>query len=249
MRPLFECFRWRRPTYAIDFPGYGLSDRCASSYSCRGLALLLGELLRKLRTRHATADVVALDRGSEPAARVALEEPGLMRSLAVLEPSGLFGGSEHRLPPLAARAALLLGDRAARGLFALMTMGPSVRRSFRRRFHGAPDAALVEYARLSARVAGAYRAPLTALATSGVRDLEATRLYHALTLPVLLVHDVHGPRTIELEAFLRGRANRFAARVSPSRGMPQFERRLETVSTLDRFWQSLSGASWDQATR
>ena len=50
MRPLFECFRWRRPTYAIDFPGYGLSDRSASSYSCRGLALLLGELLRKLRT-------------------------------------------------------------------------------------------------------------------------------------------------------------------------------------------------------
>lgn len=249
MRPLFECFRWRRPTYAIDLPGFGLSDRTAHAYPADRLALVLAEFLRRLRALHATADVVALGRGSEPTARVATREPGLVRSLAILEPSGLLTPSDERtVSQLAARVALSLGDHAARGLFSLMATRPWVRRSVRRRFHGAPDAGLVDYAHATARVRGAHRAPLAALARSG-HSLEATRLYHALTVPVLLVHDVRGPRTVELEAFLRGRANRFAARVSPSRGMPQFERRLETVSTLDRFWQSLSGAAWDQAMR
>ncbi len=249
MRPLFECFRWRRPTYAIDFPGFGLSDRAAHTYSSDRLALVLAEFLRKLRAFHATADVVALGRGAEPAAQVATQERALVHSLAILEPSGLLTASDDRtVSHLAARVALSLGDRAARGLFSLMATRRWVRRSLRQRFHGAPDDALVDYAHASVRVRGAHRAPLAALARSG-HSLEATRLYHALTIPVLLVHDVRGPRTIELEAFLRGRANRFAARVSPSRGMPQFERRLETVSTLDRFWQSLSGAAWDQAMR
>jgi hypothetical protein len=63
------------------------------------------------------------------------------------------------------------------------------------------------------------------------------------------VHDARGAHAIELEAFLRGRANRFAMRVSPTRGMPQFERRFDTISALERFWHSLSGAAWDQATR
>jgi hypothetical protein len=58
-----------------------------------------------------------------------------------------------------------------------------------------------------------------------------------------------GPTAIELEAFLRGRANRFAVRVSPTRGMPHFERRAETVAALDRFWQSLQRAAWDRAMR
>jgi hypothetical protein len=52
-----------------------------------------------------------------------------------------------------------------------------------------------------------------------------------------------------LEAFLRGRANRFAVRVSPTRGMPQFERRAETIAALDRFWQSLPRAACEQAMR
>jgi hypothetical protein len=83
----------------------------------------------------------------------------------------------------------------------------------------------------------------------GRSHADATRLYHGITVPSLVVHDARGANAIELEAFLRGRANRFAMRVSPTRGMPQFERRTDTVSALERFWQSLSGAAWDQAMR
>jgi pimeloyl-ACP methyl ester carboxylesterase len=248
MRPLFESFRWRRPTFAIDLPGFGLSERSERSYPPALFALALAELLRKMRARFASADVVALGRGAEAASRVAHVEPGLIRSLAILEPAGLLASRDRGVQRLVARLALSLGDRAARGLFSLMVTRPSIRYSLRERFRGVPDAALLEYAHASAHVPGAHHAPLAAIASRPCHP-ETMHLYHSLTIPVLVVHDARGVHAIELEAFLRGRANRFAMRVSPTRGMPQFERRCETVSALERFWQSLSGAAWDQAMR
>jgi pimeloyl-ACP methyl ester carboxylesterase len=248
MRPLFESFRWRRPTFALDLPGFGLSDRPACCYSPELFAVVLAELLRKVRARHASADVVALGRGSEALARVAAEEQGLVRSIALLEPAGLLSASESNLEGMIARLALSCGDRVARGLFGLMTARPWLERSLRSRFRGPPDEALLQYARASARVEGAHRAPLATLAL-GRAHLDVARLYHAITVPAMVIHDARGTNAVELEAFLRGRANRFAVRVSPTRGMPQFERRFDTVAALERFWHSLSGAAWDQAIR
>jgi hypothetical protein len=210
--------------------------------------VVLAELLRKLRARFATADVVALGRGSEPAARVAVDEQGLVRSLVMLEPSGILAAPDRGIESLVARIALSFGERAARSLFSLLTMRPWIKRSLRDRFQGPPDAALVRYAHACAKAPGAHHAPLAALALRRSR-IELTQLYQSLTIPTLVVHDARGANAIALEAFLRGRANRFAMRVAPTRGMPQFERRSDTVSALERFWQSLAGAAWDQATR
>jgi pimeloyl-ACP methyl ester carboxylesterase len=249
MRPLFEQFRWRRPTFALDFPGFGLSDRPAVAYSPSLYADVVEELLRKVRSRYASADVVALGRGAEPAARVARLERGLVHSLTVLEPAGLLPGTdEGRLVPIAARIAFAIGERAAHRFFEFLASRPMLRRAISARFYGDPDEGLFEYARASVHVSGAYRAPLATLA-SGRCEPEMTELYHGLVVPVLVVHDARGEQAVTLEAFLRGRANRFAVRVAPTRGMPQFERCSETVSALERFWQSLSGAAWDQAIR
>jgi pimeloyl-ACP methyl ester carboxylesterase len=248
MRPLFESFRWRRPTFAIDLPGFGLSERADRAYSPGVFALALAELLRKIKARFVSADVVALGRGAEAASRVAITEPGLIRSLAILEPAGLLSARDGSVQRLGARIALSLGDGAARSLFSVMATRSWIRHALRDRFLGAPDAALANYAHASAHVPGAHHAPLAALAL-GRSHHDVTQLYHSLAIPVLIVHDARGGHAIELEAFLRGRANRFAMRVSPTRGMPQFERRSDTVSALDRFWQSLSGAAWDQAMR
>jgi pimeloyl-ACP methyl ester carboxylesterase len=248
MRPLFECLRWRRPIYALDLPGFGLSDRGCLPYAPALFSVVLAEFLRKLRRVDPAIDVVALGRGCEVAARVARDEPGLVRSVVMLEPSGLLPARGALLEMLAARVGKVLGDRAARTLFGMMAARAIVRRSLRARFHGAPDAGLVEYAHASARVDGAHRAPLAAI-TNGGRAAEAAVLYRALTVPVLVVHDARGADTQELEGFLRGRANRFAVRVSPTRGMPHFERKGDTVAALDRFWQSLPRAAWEQAMR
>jgi hypothetical protein len=160
----------------------------------------------------------------------------------------LLSAGDGGVESLAARFALSCGQRAARGLFALMTTRPWIKHTLAARFFGDPDPSLLAYAQQSARVEGAHHAPLAALALHRA-TAETSRLFQSLTVPALVVHDARGPHAIELEAFLRGRSNRFAMRVSPTRGMPQFERRGDTVSALERFWQSLSGAAWDQAMR
>jgi pimeloyl-ACP methyl ester carboxylesterase len=248
MRPLFEAFRWRRPTYALDLPGFGLSDRAELPYTPVLFAFVLSELLRKLRRGDMAIDVVALGRGVEVAARAARDEPGLVRSLVMIEPAGLLAAPAGMVEAVAGRVVRLFGDSAARGLFTLLSTRPMVGRSVRARFRGAPDEGLVTYSAASARVAGAYRAPLIARAHAS-RPVEAATLYRALAIPVLVVHDVGGASAVVLEAFLRGRANRYAVRVSPTRGMPHFERRAETVAALDRFWQSLPRAACEQAMR
>src|SRR3984957_15478758 len=74
MRPLFESFRWRRPTFAIDLPGFGLSERSEDCHSPETAARVLAGVLHKLRPRLGSAALVALGRGSEAAARVATTE-------------------------------------------------------------------------------------------------------------------------------------------------------------------------------
>jgi pimeloyl-ACP methyl ester carboxylesterase len=246
MRPLFESLRWRRPTVAIDFPGFGLSERGSSPCCPAKFAAMLEELFRELRRSDGAVDVVSLGRGSESAAIVARDQPELVRSLVMLEPSGLLAG-RRRLCSIAALVTRLVGERLARPLCALMSARIVVRRVLRSRFYGAPDEGLVAYARASARVRRARTPPLEALACPPRMETEA--IYHALTIPVLVVHDTRGPRIVELEAFLRGSANRFAVRISPTRGMPHFERPADTVAALDRFWLTLPRALRDRATR
>ena len=165
MRPLFESFRWRRPTFAIDLPGYGLSERSEREYPPALFALALAELLRKMRARFASADVVALGRGAEAASSVATSEQGLIRSLAILEPAGVLSPRDRGLQRLVARLALCRSGTARRGVSS--TSWPRVRgseHSLRERFRGVPDATLLDYAHASAQVNGAHHAPLAALA-------------------------------------------------------------------------------------
>jgi pimeloyl-ACP methyl ester carboxylesterase len=248
MRPLFESLRWRRPTYAVDLPGFGLSDRGDVPYDVAFFARILAELLAKVRRADLAADVVALGRGSDVAARVARDAPALVRSIVMLEPAGLLPPAGLALDALSARVARKMGGAAVRGLFGLLATRFVMRRRLAGRFHGAPDGGLVAYAHATARAAGAHRAPMAVLAARPCAA-ETALLYRSLTVPVLVVHDAWGSTAVELEAFLRGRANRFAVRISPTRGMPHFERRIETVAALDRFWQSLQRAAWDRAMR
>jgi pimeloyl-ACP methyl ester carboxylesterase len=248
MRPLFECFRWRRPTYAIDLPGFGLSDRSRGPYSPALFAAVLAELSRALRRGSAGIDVVALGRGAAIAARVARDEPPPCRSLVLVEPSGLVQPRGVALERLAARVAGALGAGAGAPFYALVTSPRLVRGSIAARFFGRPDEGLVAYAQRTARVGGAHHAPMGATRTIP-REEETAACYRALTVPVLVVHDARGDAAPELEGFLRGRANRFAIRVSPTRGLPHFERRAETIAALERFWSAVPFAAWDRAVR
>lgn len=248
VRPLFESFRWRRPTFAVDLPGFGLSDGFQAPCVPERSAAVLGELLPRLRRHDLPLDLLTIGRSSVLAARVAQDEPGLIRSIVMLQPSWLLAERGALLESLGAWLESRLGERAARPFFALASTRPLVRHSLRARFRGPADEGLVAYAQASARAPGARRARIAAAAQRS-SAAEASCLYRALTVPVLVVHDERGSRAPELEAFLHSRHDRFALRMASARGMPHFERPLETTTALERFWQSLPRAAFERAMR
>src|ERR1700754_2597481 len=69
-KPLFEHYRSRRTVYALDLPGFGLSDRTERVYTPRLMTDAVLLTLREIRKRHGDArvDVVALSLSCEFAA-------------------------------------------------------------------------------------------------------------------------------------------------------------------------------------
>ena len=86
MRPLFEYFRDKRPVWAPDLPGFGLSDRPDARYSSGLYARWLAEWLDRLPK---PADVVALSLTGEFMARAILEQGTQVRSLSLISPTGM----------------------------------------------------------------------------------------------------------------------------------------------------------------
>jgi pimeloyl-ACP methyl ester carboxylesterase len=149
----------------------------------------------------APADVVALSLGCEFATLAALAEPGCMRSLALISPTGMerrrigedFEDGRTRESALMSSLVHLPGvDRL---LYAALTARPAMR-WFLARSWGTwrVEEALMDYGLANARVRGAHHAPLDflsgALFTRGIVDR-----YRRLELPVLLTHGRHGAFT------------------------------------------------------
>jgi pimeloyl-ACP methyl ester carboxylesterase len=90
MRPLYEHYREERPVFALDFPGFGLSDRSARMYNPRLMTDALHAILAVIRDKYGDApvDAVALSLSCEFLARAAIEDPGTFRSIGFVSPTG-----------------------------------------------------------------------------------------------------------------------------------------------------------------
>jgi pimeloyl-ACP methyl ester carboxylesterase len=244
-KPLFERYRGKRPVYALDLPGFGWSERSDRIYSPQlyedaVLDFLSGQVKQP-------ADVVALSLGSEFAARAALAQPQDFRSLTLVSPSGFNQPGAERASQQASRAGS--SDKFYRAfsfplwgrpLYDLIATRRSIRFFLQQSFAGPVDEAMVEYAYATSHQPGAHFAPLYfvsgMLFTRDVREA----VYERLTTPVLVIHDVDAfTRFDTLPDVLQRHANWRAARITPTRGLPQFERPEDMVRELDGFWQTL----------
>ena len=235
MRPLFEHYRDKRPVWAPDLPGFGLSDRPNIPYSSNMYARWLAEWLESLE---APADVVALSLTGEFMARAILEQGVAVRSLTLISPTGMG----VRTPPVApngSRIDRLLGSRwVGRPLFTLLTSKPSIRWFLGQAFVGATPEHMVRYALETASQPGAHHAPLKFLTFSLFTEQAVSRLYSRLKLPCLVLYDRDPNIGFERLSELTDVHSQWAAKqLSPSLGLPHWELTAETIEALEDFWK------------
>ncbi len=189
MKPIFEHLARTtgRSIYALDWFGFGLSDRPSVRYR----PALYQRQVRRFLSEYvnAPADVVALSLGSAYAAVVAAESPFLVRKLALISPTGL---SSRSRPSFGQRALMGLADGT--GAFELffyrLTRRDALRRFYARQvFTQGVEVPhdLVNYAFLTTHVRGAHYAPRRFIDGTLFMDQEARNAYLTLRHPTLMI--------------------------------------------------------------
>ncbi len=242
MRPLFNHFRTTRPVYALELPGFGFSERSNRDYTPQLYAEAILDFLTHVVIE--PADVVTLSLSSEFAALAALENAEQFHTLSMISPSG-FTARRDKVSSQRARQNGM-SDRLynlftfplwARAFFDLLATMVSIRFFLKQSFDGPVEPALAGYSYATAHQPGAHYAPLHfvsgRLFTPDIRQ----RAYEHLTCPVMVIYD-QDPyvRFDTLDEMVASHFNWRSQRITPTRGLPQFERLVETAAALDDFW-------------
>jgi pimeloyl-ACP methyl ester carboxylesterase len=241
MKPLFERFRRARSVFALDLPGFGFSERDAKPYSSELYTDDLIDFLTCVKDAAQAADVVALSLSCEFAARAAVLRKDLVNSLSFLSPTGLQAtptGRRRSRHHVVASSGSATDPWWGRLAFEALASRPSIRYFLGKSFVGPVDRGLRSYAYDTAHQPGAEHAPLAFL--SGKLFTEGIdKIYAKLERPVLVLYDRDGYTGFELLPEMVGRYCMWASkRISPTLGMPQFERLDDTASALEEFWST-----------
>lgn len=215
VRPVFEHYRGQRPVYALDLPGFGLSERSDRVYSPRLMTDAVLAVAREVQARHGAApiDLFAVSLGSEFAARAVSEAPGLFRSLALVSPTGFNGTARRDGAPGSTRAVpglyrVLSAPLWSAGLFRTLTR-PGVIRFFLEKTWGSRqiDEDLWQYDVAITRAPEARFAPLYFLG-GGLFSADIHAVYEGLGLPVWMSHGSRGDFVdYRRQAAFAGKAN------------------------------------------
>jgi pimeloyl-ACP methyl ester carboxylesterase len=243
--PLYDHYRKTRPSYALDLPGYGLSDRSDRVYTIRLMTDAVLAVLAHIQSRHggATVDVVAVSLSCEFAARAACEAPDAIRRLALVSPTGFNGTKRYDGPPGSSRGIgwlhhILANPLWSGGLFNALTR-PGVVRYFLQRTWGSKniDEALWRYDLLTTRQPGAKHAPLYFL-SAHLFAADINALYEKLTCPVWVTMSTRGDFTnYKGRQSVAQRSNwRFVS--MPGGALPYFEDLAAFTAQADPFFDS-----------
>lgn len=176
-----------RPVYALDWLGFGRSDRPALDYRP---ALYEQHLYRFLREVPDTpVDLIGLSLGGEYAAQATLQAAPLVRRLVLISPTSLGG---RQGPSPSGRFGLALAEQtgAFELLYYRLIRRASLEDYYARQIFLNPAAIpdpLLDYAEQSARVHGAHRAPLRFVDGTLFIDDVAASVYARLYRPTLLL--------------------------------------------------------------
>jgi len=176
-----------RPVYALDWLGFGRSDRTGPDYTPRVYRRQLYHFLTEVPDT--PIDLVALSLGGEYAAQLTLQAAPLVRRLVLVSPTGL--GEARGLSGMGKLGLSLANTSGAfELLYHRLTRRASLRDYYARQIFLDPNAipdALLDYAEQTARVRGAHRAPLRFVdGTLSLHEV-ASSIYARLYRPTLLL--------------------------------------------------------------
>ncbi|CCD98519.1 alpha/beta hydrolase [Bradyrhizobium sp. STM 3809] len=253
MKPLFEHYRAMRPVYALDLPGFGLSDRADRIYTPRIMTDAILLVVHEIRRRHGDVaiDALALSLGCEFAARAGTEAPNLFRSLALLSPTGFDRRAEAAAQKTGNKDAtrampwvrnILNVPLWKHGFFTLLTSRASIRFFLRKTFGRKDiDESLLEYDYISTHQPGAENAPYS-FVSGYLFSANALKLYQALAMPVWMVHGVRGDFVdYNGKHAVEGLPN-WTIQVMQTGAMPHFEQLDKVVAGYDDFLARAAGA-------
>jgi pimeloyl-ACP methyl ester carboxylesterase len=244
MKPLFEHYQGQRPVYALDLPGYGFSERSPRTYTPGLFSAAIVEFLETQVGK--AADVVALSLGAEFAARVVLEKPTLVHSLALISPAGMTarGSASQRLGRSVSSERLheiFAAPLWGQPLYDLIVTRTSIRYFLKRSFVGAVPEDLVDYDYATSHQPGAEIVPLYFISGALFTPDALETLYKKVTIPGLVIYDQDAYTGFDgLPELLDACSNWQAQRITPSKGLPHFENLEQTVKVLEDFWASIA---------
>lgn len=248
VRPLFEYYRHQRPVYALDFPGFGFSERSDRAYLPRLMTDAVKALTEVIHANHGgvAIDVIGVSLASEYAARAAHETPAAYRSVGLVSPTGF----DRRAPLLGAPGShrgmewlrrLLSNPRWSDGVYRQLTR-PAVIRFFLKKTWGGPliDEALLAHDIITARQPGAKYAPLW-FVSGFLFSADISSVYQALTMPVWMVHGVRGDFVDYTDKASYAHHPHWTFDVMSTGAMPYFERLEEFTSLYETFLHTQLG--------
>jgi pimeloyl-ACP methyl ester carboxylesterase len=243
VRPVYEHCAATHTVFALDLPGYGLSDRSDRAYTPRLMTDALHATAQQVRRRcgNAPLDAMAVSLGCEFLARAAAEQPAHWGRLALVSPTGFNGKTPRRAAPGSTRGLPALHRLLSRPLWAQSLFNgltrPGVVRYFLQRTWGgkAIDETMWQYAVQTAAAPGARFAPLHFL-SGNLFSADIHTVYDQLTQPVWMSHGVRGDFTdYRGKALLQGRGN-WRVTVFDSGALPYFECGPAFFAACDAFF-------------
>ena len=249
VKPVYDRLRGERRVYAPDLPGYGFSDRSERAYTMPLFVDAVRDMLDEIAADggEGPVDVLALSLGSEFVARVAAEQSGGMRTLALVTPTGFSRmsgggrgapGSTREVPGL---HAVFTFPVWSKGFFNLLTSRPSIRFFLKKTFGSDRiDEGLFAYDCLTTRQPGARHAPY-AFVSGRLFSADIRSVYERLALPVWVPHATRGDfKDFSGADWARARAN-WHFEPWEAGALPQFEHPDAFADAYRRFLAAAPG--------
>jgi pimeloyl-ACP methyl ester carboxylesterase len=239
MRPLVQRFQREtdRPIFALEWLGFGHSDRPEVSYTPELLEDQLEHWLGHSVRGEEGADVIGLSLGATYAVELARRRPGLIRSIAAIEPFGL--GDEPSEIGIVWERLLFSVPGVQRAFYDRITTPDALyefakENLFTQEF-GVPEE-FVEFGAETARVEGAAR-PLDDFLSGRLFPDNVEESYLRIRQPLLVIHGTVQDRRMESYTELPTIAARSNTTVValPTGALPHWERAGEVFERIHEF--------------